>query len=99
MQPHCSVPRPTSGTAWCRRRVLSLSCTFQRAVVAALLDADNGSCHFHCMILADFCDADVCLCSFLLFDVVYLEICAKLGLVVGMTKQMSNGKEVDIVNC
>ena len=30
-----------------------------------------------------------------LLDVVYLAICAKLGLVVGMTKQMSNGKGVD----
>ena len=51
------------------------------------------------MILADFCDAGVCLCWLLLLDVVYLAICAKLGLVVGMTKQMSNVKKVDIVNC
>ena len=76
-----------------------LSCTFQRAVVAALRVADNGSCHFHCMILADFCGAGVCLCLFLLLDVVYLATCTTLGLVVGMTKQMSNGKEADIVNC
>ena len=34
-----------------------------------------------------------------LLDVVYLAICAKLGLVVGMTKQMADEKEVDIVNC
>ena len=32
-------------------------------------------------------------------NVVYLPIYAKLGLVVSMTKQMSDGKEVDIVNC
>ena len=36
---------------------------------------------------------------FLLLNVVYLVIYAKLGLVVGMTKQMSDGKKVDIVNC
>ena len=90
--------RPTSSTAWCRRRVVSVSCTFQRAIVAALRVADNGSYHFHCMILADFCGAGVCLCLFLLLDIVYLAICANLGLVVGMTKQMSNCKEVDIVN-
>ena len=51
------------------------------------------------MILADILGAGVCLCLILLLDVVYLAICAKLGLVVGMTKQMSNGKKVDIVNC
>ena len=34
-----------------------------------------------------------------LLNVVYLPIYTKLGLVVGMTKQMSDGKEVDIVNC
>ena len=78
---------------------MSLSCTFQGVVLAALRGSDNGSCHFHCMILADFCGAGVCLCLFLLLYVVYLAICAKLGLVVGMTKQMSNGKEADIVNC
>ena len=59
--------------------LVSLCCTFQRAVLAAL------------------CDAGVCL--FLLLNVVYLPIYAKVGLVVGMTKQISNGKEVDIVNC
>ena len=36
---------------------------------------------------------------FFLLNVVYLSIYATLGLVVGITKQMSNGKEVDIVNC
>ena len=77
---------------------MSLSCTFQRAVVAALRGADNGSCHFHCMMLADFCGAVVCLCFILLLDDIYLAICAKLELVVDMIKQMSNGKEVDIVN-
>ena len=35
----------------------------------------------------------------LALKVVYLPIYAKLGLVVGITKQMSNGKEADIVNC
>ena len=35
---------------------------------------------------------------FVSLNVVYLPIYAKLGLVVCMTKQMSNGKEVDIVN-
>ena len=89
----------SSGSVWYRRRVVSLSCTFQRAVVAALLGADNGSYHFHCMMLADFCGSGVSLCLFLLLDVVYLAISAKLGLVVGMIKQMSNSKEVDIVNC
>ena len=48
--------RPTSGSEWDQRQVVSLSCTFQRAV-AALRGADNGSCHFHCMILAAFCAA------------------------------------------
>ena len=43
--------------------------------------------------------AGVCLCLILLLNVVYLPIYAKLGLVVGMTKLMSSGKEVDIVNC
>ena len=43
--------------------------------------------------------AGVCQCLFLILNVVFLTIYAKLGLVVGMTKQMSDGKEVDIVNC
>ena len=65
----------------------------------ALRGADNWSCYFQCMILPNCCGAGICLCLFLLLDVVDLAICAILGLVVGMTKQMSNGKEVDIVNC
>ena len=43
-----------------------------------------------------------CRCLFMFFlalDVVYLQIYAKLGLVVDMTKQMSDGKEADIVIC
>ena len=45
--------------------------TLQRAVdlPAALRGADGGSCHFQCMILADFYGAGVCLCLFLLLDV------------------------------
>ena len=60
---------------------------------------DNGSCHCHCTVLAALCGAGVCLCLFLALDVVYLPIYAKLELVVGMTKQMSDGKKADIVNC
>ena len=67
--------------------------------VAALRGTDNGSCHFHCTLLAALCGAGVYLCLFLAVDVVYLPIYAKLWLVVGMTKQMSDGKEADIVNC
>ena len=67
--------------------------------VAALCGTDNGSCHFHCRVLAALCVAGVCLCLFLALDVVYLPIYAKLGLVVGVTKQMSDGKVADIVNC
>ena len=44
------------------------------------------------------CGAGVCLYLFLALDVVYLPIYAKLGLVVGITKQMSDGEEEDIVN-
>ena len=36
----------TSGYVWYRRRVVSLSCTFQRAVLAALRGTDGGSGHF-----------------------------------------------------
>ena len=75
-----------------QRRVVSLSCPFQRFVVAALRGTDGGSCYFHCTVLAAICGAGVCLCSFLVLNVVYLAIYAKQGLVVGMTKQMSNGK-------
>ena len=67
--------------------------------VAALRGTDNGSCHFHCRVLAAPCGAGVCLCLFLALNVVYLPIYAKLRLVVGITKQMSDGKEADIVNC
>ena len=66
--------------------------------VAAERGTDNGSYHFHCTVLAALCSAGV-LCLFLALDVVYLPIYFKLGLVVGMTKQMSDGKEADIVNC
>ena len=67
--------------------------------IAALCGTDNGSCHFHCTVLVALCGAGVCLCLFLELDVVYLPIYAKLGSVVGMTKQMSDGKKADIVNC
>ena len=40
---------------------MSLSCTFQRAVVAALCGTDGGSCHFHRTVLAALCGAGVCL--------------------------------------
>ena len=78
-----------------------MQATLQRALrlQTALCDTDGGSCHFHCTVLVALCGAGVCLCLFLLLYVVYLVIYANLGLVVGMTKQMSNGKEVDIVNC
>ena len=89
----------TSGSVWYRRRVVLLSCTFQRAVLAALCGTVGESCHFHCTVPAAFCGAGVCLCSFLLLKVIYLLIYAKLGLVVGMTTQISDGKEIDIVNC
>ena len=43
----------------------------------------------------------VCLCLFMVVS--YFKRClfadVKLGLVVSMEKQMSDGKEVDIVNC
>ena len=87
---------PTSGSALDQRRVVSLSCTFQRALSVARCGTDGGSCYFHCTVLAALC---VCLCLFLLLNVVYIAICAKLWLIVGMTKQMSNGKEAVIVNC
>ena len=67
--------------------------------VEAQRGTDNVSCHFHCSVPAALCGAGVCLCLFLALDVVYLPIYAKLGLVVDMTKQMSDGKEADIVNC
>ena len=75
-----------------------LLCTFQRVVLAALCGTDGGSCHINCTLLADLCGEGV-FCLFLLLNFVYLAICAKIRLVVGMTKQMSNSKEVDIVKC
>ena len=74
--------------------------TLQRAVglPADLCGTNGGSCHFHCTVPSALCDAGVCLCLFLLLNVVYLAIYAKLWLIVGMTTQMSNGMEVDIAN-
>ena len=71
-----------------------MQATLQRAVrlqlvVSLSLYGSSGS----------FCDAGVCLCLFLLLNVVDLAIYAELGLVVDITKQMSYGKEADIVNC
>ena len=78
---------------------VTFTCTFQHWVVAAVRGTDGGSCHFQFTVLAALCGAGVCLCFCLLLNVVYLTIYAKLWLVVGITKQMSNGKEADIVNC
>ena len=90
-----------SGSVWYRQWVVSLSCTFQRAVLAALRRADNGSCHSHYTVLAALCDAGVfyVLCLFLLINVLYLPMLLKLGLIVGLTKQTSDGKEIDMLNC
>ena len=97
---HISMCRKaTSGSVWYIRRVVSLSRTFQRVVLEAVCGTDGGSCHFHSTALAVLCDAGVCLCFFPSINVVYLSIYTKLGLMVGMTKQMSDGKEVDIMNC
>ena len=85
---HCTVLAALRGTD-------NGSCHFHCMVLAALHGTDNGSCHFHCMVPVALCDAGVCLCLFLALNVVYLRINAKLGLVVGMTKQMSNGNHVD----
>ena len=77
-----------SCSAWYRQRVLSHSLYGTSALCS------EGVCL--CLFLA----LDVVyLCLFHALKVVYLPIYAKLGLVVGMTKQMSNGKEADIVNC
>ena len=76
--------------------------TLERAAVAAQRGTYNESRHCHCTVLAALCGAGICLCLFLLLNVVYfiLPIYAKLARVVfGMTKQMSDGREVDIVNC
>ena len=61
--------RRTSGSVWYRWRVVSLSCKFQRSVLAALCDADDGSYHFHRTVLAALSRAGVCLCLFLLLNV------------------------------
>ena len=50
-------------------------------------------------VLAALRGGGVCLCLFLLLNVAYLAIYTKLGMVVGMRKHMSNGKEEEIVNC
>ena len=52
----------TSGSVWYRQLVVSLSCTFQRAVLAALCGTDGGYCHFHCTVLAALSGTGVCLC-------------------------------------
>ena len=79
----------TSGSVWYRRRVVSLSCTFQRAVLAALRGAES--------IYGNNVYQYVCL--FVSLNLVYLLINVKLGFVVGMTKHISDVKEVDIVIC
>ena len=55
---------------------------------------DNGSCQFHCTAPAALCGAGVCLRLFLLLNIVYLLIFAKLWLVVGITKQMSKPSKI-----
>ena len=68
-------------------------------VLGSLYGTDGGSCRFRCAVLAALCIAGVCLCLFFLLNVFYLPIYIKLGLVVGMTKQMPDGQEVDVLNC
>ena len=51
------------------------------------------------VVVAALCGEGVCLYLFLLLHIAYLPIFAKLGLVVGMKKQMSDGKEFDILHC
>ena len=75
--------------------VQNMQATLQRSGSAT----DNGYVTFTVWYQRLLCGACVCLCLFLLLNVVYLPIYAKLGLVVGMTKQISDGKEPDIVNC
>ena len=65
------------------RRTLTHVCKNSNVIVAKISI-------FHCQS---------CLCLFVALDIIYLPIYATLGLVVGMTKQMSDGKEADIVNC
>ena len=118
---HCRVHFNvrTSGSVWCRRRVVSLSCIFQRAVLADLCSTDGfritfvyiSTCHSSgsvwCMrrglskraVLAGLRGASVCFRLILVISIVYLPIYIKLGLTICMTTQMSDGKEVDILNC
>lgn len=69
----------------------------------ALLGADGGSCHCSCRfqrrLPEDQCDADVCLYLFHFLIVVCLLNYVKLGLAVGVTKQMSGGNEVEVQKC
>ena len=97
----CTFQRRTCGCMWYRRRVVSLSCTFQRAVLAALCGTDGGSCLFQRGTSGSVWRR-CCLCLFLVLNVVYLLFDVKLRLFVnfvGMTKQVSDGKEIDILNC
>ena len=64
------------------------SAWYRQRVLSLSLYGTSGSLWCRCF-----------LCLFRALDVVYLPIYAKLGLVVGMTKQMSDGKEAVIVNC
>ena len=43
--------------------------------------------------------ASACLSLLILLNIVYWSIYAKLALVVGMTKQISDSNEIDIVQC
>ena len=77
-----------------------MQATLQRAVSlpASLRGNSRGSFHFHCTAIAAPCSAGVCLYLFLLLNVVYLPIYAKLGLVVGMTKIMlTERRSVDMI--
>ena len=57
------------------------------------------SCRFQCTALAAISNAGFYLSFFFILNVVYLPIYAqKKGLAVGMTKQISNCKEIDILN-
>ena len=74
------------------------SCTFQRTVLAALRGTDGGSCH------SLYVTSGSLWCRFLLMFVSFIKCClfsdlCQLGLVAGMTKQMPDGKEADVVNC
>ena len=69
-RPHATSRKPTGGSALCQRRVVSLSCTFERAEVAALRGTDNGSSHFRYTVLEALCGVGVFLCLFLLLNVI-----------------------------